>query len=1073
MNGIRGKLKLALIATCIAALVWIVVLADWMWFQQLSGNLPRLIVSLHHVVFWSAAPIALAWVVWSLWPERKSSLAVAAVASVAYVVCWQAAIIFLDFFNLAAARVYLAEAGLGGLFLIGLCWVVWWVEIASQFYEAQRAKRYETQQGDISLWKSTKRTEEQSLPEEGVVWNPLDPQCWLYGTQGKKLNQSVAALVSYSLLFFAAFMASTMVGGCSEVYELPAGGGQEQMVAQVVKVQKVIRKKFVVNPFSAILFEVPPIEEIKLQLQEISKHAYSVGQGEGSGAGFAGGTRTGSVRFIRLKYDGGDWNQDFGKGADENLLIEYGIRTKQKVAKRTEFREISALKNFDLGKSPPLVYFTGSQNVSISTAEAKILREYLIDKHGMIFGDNGGGRHFHNQFLAMMRMVFPNIRPVAIPLDDPIHSRPYQIPFLPYVVPHGGKEALGWKVDGRWVCYYHPGDIGDAWADGHAGVEPQIFEACFQLGTNVIFYAHAEYSKWLQAQQLKDEPMLKHNGTTDGNARPGHWEDLFGKATWLTAARATGMLVWLLVASAFVAPLSAAELDRMDLERWKKLSETERYQLNIAEKYYNDKEWKIAAAEYEKFLTLYERSEGAGFTQLKWSICQLNLRQAHTAIKEGFQAVVDYWPDGPDAVIAAYYIGKTWKDMGELKKAKKAYLTVVSEHPDHLVAAYSLVDLIDITTVEEDGPGRVALWKKLTYDFKRHPGEMNNICVNASRDLATYYFYVGAFDEAVKSIATSYAPKDIPGQIIERGASAIQQLTGDEKSKEKGEKIADQAIGYILKQVPADLSVEAVKNVAKQYYYYTADLQSYSRRYENVPKVYEQMIAKFGVDDGILGRLAEWYKGQNRYEDARITYGKFADKFEGQNQIAYSFRQQQKTDLAADAYRRLALQDSERAIRWTTELANTYREVNRFKEAIEVFTELLSLDSANAAAWQYRIGDAHQHAGQYKEAIASYRECTNFPENYIRMAQCHRAMKQWSEAIIMYNQVMGSSQGHAPWATIQIAYTLEQAGQTEKAIKTFQTVCDKYTNDGHASEAHNHLKNKYKITATKAGATAE
>jgi tetratricopeptide (TPR) repeat protein len=563
--------------------------------------------------------------------------------------------------------------------------------------------------------------------------------------------------------------------------------------------------------------------------------------------------------------------------------------------------------------------------------------------------------------------------------------------------------------------------------------------------------------------------MLKHIRTTDGNARPACWGDTNVMESWLKLARATRMLLWGFVAVTFATSLSAAELDRMDLERWKRLSETERYQLNIAEKYYNDQEWKVAAAEYEKFLTLYEKSEGAGFTQLKWAICQVNLRQQHTAIKEGFQSVVDYWPESPDAVVASYFIGKTWKDIGEVKKAKKAYLTLVADHPDSLVAAYALVDLIDITTIEEDGPARVALWKKLTYEFKRVPGDINTICVKASQDLATYYFYTGSFEEAEKALATTYAPKDIPAQIIGFGATAIQTLTGDEKNKAKGEKVADNAIGYILKMTPTDLTVPAVKDVAKQYYYYMADLQSYSRRYENVPKVYEQMIAKFGADDGILGRLATWYKGQNRYEDARITYGKFTDKIEGQNQIALSFRQEQKTDLAVEAYRRLALQDAEHVIRWTTEIANSYNEVNRLKEAIDAYTELCTIDSANISGWQFQIGWCHQRLGQYKEAIGAYRQSENFPSNYYHMAQCHRALTQWGEAIIMYQQVIGTNANYAPEALMEIARTQEQAGQPEKAIKTYQTVCDKYTESGHASTAHNHLKAKYNITATKGG----
>ena len=38
------------------------------------------------------------------------------------------------------------------------------------------------------------------------------------------------------------------------------------------------------------------------------------------------------------------------------------------------------------------------------------IREYLLDKHGMLFGDNGGSPHFHRQFLAMMNQVLPEVR---------------------------------------------------------------------------------------------------------------------------------------------------------------------------------------------------------------------------------------------------------------------------------------------------------------------------------------------------------------------------------------------------------------------------------------------------------------------------------------------------------------------------------------------------------------------------------------------------------------------------------------------------------------------------------------
>ena len=123
---------------------------------------------------------------------------------------------------------------------------------------------------------------------------------------------------------------------------------------------------------------------------------------------------------------------------------------------------------------------------------------------------------------------------------------------------------------------------------------------------------------------------------------------------------------------------TAARLDELSLDRWKKLREVERYQLKIAEKYYGEKKWKVALAEYEKYLTLYEDSEAAPYSQLKWSLCQRQLRKLNTSIKEGFQSVLDYWPESPEATASMYYIGQTYKTMGEIRKAKKAYREVIT-----------------------------------------------------------------------------------------------------------------------------------------------------------------------------------------------------------------------------------------------------------------------------------------------------------------------------------------------------------------------------------------------------------
>lgn len=493
MHVSRLKSDRRLAATAVVTVAWLVCTFDWLWV----GKLPEVVLG---AAFALAGFTAIAWMRWGCLIRNDRQILSAAVISLAFLPLWHSTVFAMDLLEFGEARALTARLGTAVTYLIGLGWVVWGLEKAARKFDRQRLELKAA--ASLEELSTDPASPAVTTPAPARVSHPLDPEAWYYGRKSKRLNQSVAAFLGYTFAFFVAFLILTQVGGCQEIYEMPAGGGEQKQIAQVVKVQKVIRKKYVVNPYAMVVFNVErEIDDVQLQLTELTKHHYTVGYGAGAGAGFAGGTKAGKVRFIRLEYLGGDWDQDFGIGADVNMLIEYGIRTQQKVEKRTESRTISQLKQFPVGKSPPYVYMTGQKRIQLSKSEIKTLREYLLDKHGMLFGDNGGSRGWHSQFLSMMQQVLPNVRPTPIPLDDVIHRVPFQIPFLPYVAPHGGKEALGWRVDGRLVCYYHPGDIGDAWADDHSGVSPEVWEACYQLGTNVIFYAHTEYAKWLEARR--------------------------------------------------------------------------------------------------------------------------------------------------------------------------------------------------------------------------------------------------------------------------------------------------------------------------------------------------------------------------------------------------------------------------------------------------------------------------------------------------------------------------------------------------------------------------------------------
>lgn len=521
------------------------------------------------------------------------------------------------------------------------------------------------------------------------------------------------------------------------------------------------------------------------------------------------------------------------------------------------------------------------------------------------------------------------------------------------------------------------------------------------------------------------------------------------------------------------APVQALRLDEMSLERWAQLREVERYQLQIAEKYYRQKDWNIAMAEYEKFLTLYEQSEGAAYSQLKWSLCLVHLRKINTAIKEGFQSVIDYWPDSPEAVAAAYYIGKSYKDMGETEPAKKAYQNVLAAHPKHLVAVYATVDLIDLSTVEDDVDARVGYLKRLTFDTTRTK-ESQRHCEEASRQLARHMLSVGAFSDAVKALETTYAKDELGDHVHRFAFEAIRRKGAEASTRAEAGQLADLAVAYFRDLETGLPAAAEQQDKARRYWHCMADFHAAARRDAKVPGFYKQIMDRFGEDDRTLRRLADWYKSRNRFDEARLQYARFQDTVEGQNLTAISYRDERQYEPAVAAFRRLAALDPENHIKWNAEVANTYHyHAGKYDAAIAVYEELLKADSEHAERWRWQMATAYRDAGKYKQAIGHYRLCTDFPSNYREMAKCHRQLKNYGEAIVLYGQIMGAAPKYAPWALLEIGYTQEQAGQSEKAISTFRQVCKRFPKDKHASQAHARLQSKYKITVTLGGAKDE
>ncbi len=351
----------------------------------------------------------------------------------------------------------------------------------------------------------------------GSEWNPLRIDAWFWGRQDPVMRQGMTvAVVIHALVIFLPLVWMNWAH-VQRAYSLPKGSGTasvggmvETVLVHPPKKQPARkRKKFAVNPNSAIAFYSPDIDSDSRVMEETqaeTARTYTatggkrggkggrLGKGGGAEGGWPEGMEGAKVRFIRLQYRGGDWDYRTGSDADFNMLRAFAEITGFQVEAFAENIPIDALKQFPKDHAPPFVYITGTRGVEISAAEAKVLRWYLLDEGGMLWADSGSF-DFDRALRAALAQVCPELTWVDVPNDDTIYQQPFEFPNgAPAFFHHAGNRGLGLRYNDRWVVYYHPGDLGDAWRNDHAGMDEAVATRAFKLGVNIMNYAFNTYS---------------------------------------------------------------------------------------------------------------------------------------------------------------------------------------------------------------------------------------------------------------------------------------------------------------------------------------------------------------------------------------------------------------------------------------------------------------------------------------------------------------------------------------------------------------------------------------------------
>lgn len=191
-------------------------------------------------------------------------------------------------------------------------------------------------------------------------------------------------------------------------------------------------------------------------------------------------------QLARVQYrGGGDWYND--PSALPNLI--HYVNSNLPVSINPSIEDVS-IGSRDIYKYP-FLFLTGHGNITINSAEANNLREYL-DRGGFLFIDDDYGL---DEFIRpILKQIFPTDELVDLPFSHPIYHQVYSFDQgLPKIHEHDNKPPQGFAIFRNWkmvVFYGYESNISDGWtnADVH-GVSEDLRVQSLKMGTNILQYA--------------------------------------------------------------------------------------------------------------------------------------------------------------------------------------------------------------------------------------------------------------------------------------------------------------------------------------------------------------------------------------------------------------------------------------------------------------------------------------------------------------------------------------------------------------------------------------------------------
>ncbi len=482
-------------------------------------------------------------------------------------------------------------------------------------------------------------------------------------------------------------------------------------------------------------------------------------------------------------------------------------------------------------------------------------------------------------------------------------------------------------------------------------------------------------------------------------------------------------------------PASADWTWKLNAERYGTLTLFERAQYAKAVRLFEVKDYRAAAAEFEKFKVQFPDSKALSYILFMRGYSLHHAKDRNTAIKV-YNEVLDFFGDVvDDAAPALFYLGMAHIENGDTREGLEAMLEVVEDedYQKHPVAAGALRRLADNKWRNGEQEAAVAFWKQTVRDFnKSNPSE----ALVAKRMVTDIYIksrnYVG----------------------FERWL--LHDDNRDDPSFRRG--VADfawqQAWGHFHTGWGkyTNFNREEKKQDMKAFYDWFKAQKSWYDKANNRWSFYHNAIyfASQRMRDRVetrrlIDEIIPLTQALPEEKDRNTRYAWLADRMrEAGDWTSAECCISKMTDPLHAVYKRYEM---------------AYYQSD-WKQAIE---HLVHVENANHQYWSPRALGSHaallkDRLARYEEAIALYRKMNNPPHNLWAIQECYYRWGKLQEALTTLNEIENSFPDNAARAAWQKASYYHAAGSAKDAVAAARRVLKMYPISPQSSSAHQLLE---------------